>query len=83
MKPFIILTKIVGEDEIEFLVDANKITAAQQLTDSESENGYTRTEVYIEDDGWRKVTEEVSCIHERMQEVQRNSLGVLGQLFDK
>jgi len=83
MKPFIILTKIVGEDEIEFLVDANKITAAQQLTDSESENGYTRTEVYIEGDGWRKVTEEVSCIHERMQEVQRNSLGVLGQLFDK
>lgn len=37
MKPFIILTKIVGEDEIEFLVDANKITAVQQLTDSESE----------------------------------------------
>lgn len=33
MKPFIILTKIVGGDEIEFLVDANKITAAQQLTD--------------------------------------------------
>ena len=83
MKPFIILTQIVGEDEIEFLVDANKITAVQQLTDSESENGYARTEVYIEGDGWRKVTEEVSCIHERMQEVQRNSLGVLGQLFDK
>ena len=83
MKPFIILTKIVGENEIEFLVDANRITAAQQLTDSESENGYVRTEVYIEGDGWRKVTEEVSCIHERMQEAQRNSLGVLGQLFDK
>lgn len=83
MKPFIILTKIVGEDEIEFLVDANKIIAAQQLTDSESENGCAKTQVYIEGDGWRKVTEEVSCIHERMQEVQRNSLGVLGQLFDK
>lgn len=83
MTPFIMLTKVVGENEIEFLVDANKITAAQQLIDSESENGYARTEVYIEGDGWRKVTEEVSCIHERMQEVQRNSLGVLGQLFDK
>lgn len=83
MIPFIMLTKVVGENEIEFLADANKITAVQQLTDSESGNGYARTEVYIEGDGWRKVTEEVSCIHERMQEVQRNSLGVLGQLFDK
>ena len=83
MKSFIMLTKIVGENKIEFLVDADKITAAQQLTDSESENGYARAEVYIEGSGWTKVTEDVSCIHERMQEVQRNSLGVLGQLFDK
>ena len=83
MTPFIMLTKVVGENEIEFLVDANKITAVQQLTDSESENGYARAKVYIEGDGWRKVTEEVSCIHQRMQEVQRNSLGVLCQLIDK
>lgn len=83
MTPFIMLTKVVGENDIEFLVDANKITAVQQLTDSESENGYARAKVYTEDDGWRKVTEEVSCIHERMQEAQRISLGVLGQLFDK
>ena len=87
MTPFIMLTKVVGENEIEFLVDANKITAVQHLTDSESENGYSRTKVYIGNDGWTKVTEDVSCIHERMrermQEVQRNSLGVLGQLFDK
>ena len=83
MIPFILLTKVVGKNKIEFLVDANKITAVQQLTDSESENGYARTKVYIGNDGWTKVTEDVSCIHERMQEVQRNSLGVLGQLFDK
>lgn len=87
MIPFILLTKVVGENKIEFLVDANQITAVQQLTDSESENGYARTKVYIGNDGWTKVTEDVSCIHERMrermQEVQRNSLGVLGQLIDK
>ena len=87
MIPFILLTKVVGENKIEFLVDANKITAVQQLTDFESENGYARTKVYIGNDGWTKVTEDVSCIHERMrermQEVQRNSLGVLGQLIDK
>lgn len=83
MIPFIMLTKVVGEDKIEFLVDANKITAAQKLTDLELKNGYVRTKVYIEGDGWRKVTEDVSCIHKRMQEVQRNSLGVLCQLIDK
>lgn len=83
MIPFIMLTKVVGKNEIEFLADANKITAVQQLTDSESGNGYARTKVYIGDDGWTKVTEDVSCIHERMQEVRRDSLGILGQLFDK